>query len=123
MRKLRNEGVRTVRISDGENAGIHQALARELSECEERFDRERFIEWLRQSKAGRHEATLAECERLEKEVRRRAGGFSPRCAQRMLAFYKAAGEKIAVRAVTSSLRKMRNGLVNDYMKIIEEEIQ
>ena len=93
-----------------------------LAQYEARFDRDEFISWLRQNKVARHVETFSECERLMTEIQRRAGGFSPRCANRMLAFYMAADEKIAPRAVTSALRKMRTGLVDDYMRLVQEEM-
>ena len=100
-----------------------RSLGDALSKYQDRFDRGQFISWLRANKVKRHVATIEESEKLMTEIQKRAGGFSPRCAQRMLTFYKAAEDKIAVRAVTGALRKMRTGLVDDYMRLIEEEME
>lgn len=98
-----------------------RSLEEAITLYQSRFDREQFISWLKDNKVGRHVSTYMECEQIMAKVGHEAGGFSPRCAQRMLTFFKAAEDKIAVRAVTGPLRKMRNALVNDYLKILEDQ--
>jgi hypothetical protein len=110
-------------MDDEEGSMVYSSLDNKISKYESRFDRKQFIAWLKGNGVACHIATLEECERLMAEIRRRVGGFSPRCAQRIMVFYRAAEDKIAVRAVTSALRKMRTELTNDCLQIYKEEIR
>ena len=114
---------RVVRDTQEADADACRTLEKELTIYHSKFHRDQFISWLKENKVGRHVSTYEECEHIMAKVGHEVGGFSPRCAQRMLTFFKAAEDKIAVRAVTSALRKMLNGLVNDYTKLIEEAIR
>ena len=110
-------------INQGEDARSLQAHYITISDYEARFDRKRFIAWLKAHRVARHVATFEECERLMAEIRKQAGGFTPGCKERMLTFFRVAEDKISVRAVTSSIRKMRTGLTRDYLLLSGRNIR